>query len=1145
MPTLNLSLLGPFQASTDTRAMSSFATDKVRALLVYLAMEAGIPHRRESLAALLYPDWSDREALNNLRKTLFRLRSALDAYDPTLSDVLLTISRPTIELNPSALQLDVVEFRQVVLHTLHKDRLTEHDLEDLERVSALYRGELATGLSLSDAQPFEEWLVLQREALHQQALHTMDVLAGIYERRGLYSKAQRYGRQALALEPWREEAHLQLIRALALNGQKSEALAQYESCRRLLLEELGAEPGQAIEAVMHQIRDGTFVSRSEAVTLLPRVSLHRFPPQFTSFVGREAELETVLYQLGVPDCRLVTIVGAGGMGKTRLTVQVAHRLVQREAPEFVDGLYFVEGAPLTKAEELPSAIAVALGLPLQSVVPPLQQVQDFLRAKAILLVVDNVEQIISCGMVLADLLAACPQIKILVTSREPLNVRAEWQYRLEGLSTEGGKASKAFQLFLQRGRQVSSAFAPTAVDETAIIEITELVEGSPLALEIAATWLRFYDCPTIAQEIARSVDFLETELRDIPDRHRSIRAVFDQSWQFLSEREQTMLRQLSVLRGEWTLPQALAVAQGTPREIVTLGDKSLIRRTKNGRYTLHELLRQFAFAKLEASDELFATQTRHARFFLGGLAKLKSDLYGMNPSHAVSMVRADWGNIRLAWSTAVDTHQWELLLSVVDVYHIVVELTGVVTEALVDFGLLADATRGREKAQILFAGANVNVAWGYYRRTDYEKMEQYVESVLTLRDTEPLWRWRGQAWYIRGMAHLVRGNTEEAEQAFEYAVRYFDLYQDPFWQSHGISVRAQLLWKRAEFDSAMALFQQALSQFEALQYPLGMTAQMTYMGIVHRLQSRYAEALANYRRCVEIAERVNAPAEVARQYNNIGTVLYYLGEYQQAIDYYSQALEIDTGLGHLRGASMEKGNIGLVYRSLYDYQQALRYWDEAIAMARTGGLKGVEANYQAGRGELFAELGDFVVARQELEAAMALARSIDNRPIVANNASSLAWVLYRLGEVDQAIIAMDEAAAMQARFGMRQKLASTLYRKAMILLELGEKREAFSNLEQSVELWHELKLQELNAVKAKVALIWLKAELGGTVDAESELEMLLQEAKNDEGYAEVYYGLWKATSKELYRLKAVELCQKLIQQANFYEFREQLAELTK
>jgi predicted ATPase/DNA-binding SARP family transcriptional activator len=1145
MSHFRLSLLGPFQAVIHDRPMSAFATDKARALLVYLALEAGIPHRRESLAALLYPDWSDSEALNNLRKTLFRLRSALDAHAPKLSDALLTITRPTIELNPSALWLDVVEFRQTVLHTLNKGRFNEEDLEALGRAVLLYRGELAAGLSLADAQPFEEWLVLQREAIHQQVLHLTDVLATAYERRGAFGQAQIYARRALALEPWREEAHLQLIRLLALNGQRSEALAQYESCRRLLDAELGVEPNEAIESLMEQIQKGMLVAPSIEATLLPRTLLHRFPAQFTSFVGREEEIETVLRQLRLPEYRLITIVGTGGVGKTRLSVQVAQRLAQLEVVEFRDGLYFVEVASLTKVEEVPSAIAVALGLPLQGTVPPLQQVQNFLREKAVLLVVDNVEQIIACGSLLADILGECPFVKLIVTSREPLNIRAEWRYMLEGLALEGGVESKAFQLFVQRGRQVSPSLVITKQEEQAIIEIATLVEGSPLALEIAATWLRFYDCTTIAKEITKGVDFLETEMRDVPDRHRSIRALFDHSWQFLTAREQKTLRQLSVLRGEWTLPQALAVSQGTPREIVSLGDKSLLRRTKIGRYTIHELLRQFAYSKLEMSDELETTQARHAHFFLTTWAGYRNELFGMDPRHAVAMIREDWSNIRSAWAFAVMLEKWDLLLAVADIYMMVVELMGVVVEAISDFVLVVSACKGVLSAQVLYGSALVNLGWLYYRRTEYDKVDEYIEMALAgIPDEISFYRWRGQAWYVRGMMQFVTGLTEQSEVASTHAVAYFDESGNLFWQAHGVSLRGQILWKKGDFEASMACFQQALVQFQEIQYPLGITAQMTYMGVIHRTWGNYKEALAGYRECVAIAERLNAPADVARQYNNIGTVFYYLEEYQQAIDYYSRALEIDSGLGHLRGASMEKGNIGLVYQQLYDYERALHYWDEAVKMAQVAGLKGVEANYQCSRGVLYSELGNFDQARHELETGIALARSIDNRPIVANYSGNLAWVYFRLGKAAEAMVTIDESAAVQARFGMRQKLAETLYRKALLLIEQEDKGEALNCLEQSVELWDELKSQEANVFRAKSALLWLESEVRGDA-TEVVLNDLLENAKQDEGRAEVLFALWKVTQKEQYRSEAQMVYQALLDRANLYEFRMRLAELNK
>src|SRR5690606_38012752 len=249
-------------------------------------------------------------------------------------------------------------------------------------------------------------------------------------------------------------------------------------------------------------------------------------------------------------------------------------------------------------------------------------------------------QITECGSDLATLLAECPRLKILATSREPLQIRAEWRFDLKGLERGGGVESSAAQLFIHRARQILPAFAPSQEEQRAIQRIADLVAGNALALELAATWLRFYDCAAIAAEIERGVDFLESDLRDVPRRHRSIRVLFDHSWQLLAPEEQRALRQLSVLRGEWTLAQGSAVAEGTPRELVRLSDKSLVRRS-GVRYTIDELVRQFAFEHLQ-EEELQRVQRRSAAFFLQGLARQHHALQGMEPQAARAALRADW-----------------------------------------------------------------------------------------------------------------------------------------------------------------------------------------------------------------------------------------------------------------------------------------------------------------------------------------------------------------------------------------------------------------------------------------------------------------------------------------------------------------------
>ncbi|MCB0180454.1 MAG: AAA family ATPase, partial [Anaerolineae bacterium] len=307
---------------------------------------------------------------------------------------------------------------------------------------------------------------------------------------------------------------------------------------------------------------------------------HNLPRQPTSFIGRRTEITRLRERLTDPDCRLLTVVGPGGIGKTRLAIEAAAAVT----PNFAHGVYFAPLQGIYSGDYLVSAIAEAVNFSLSGHLEPLAQVLNYLSDKMMLLLLDNFEQLVAQGgpAIVMELLAAAPQIKLMVTSREVINLREEWLYPVRGLPVpptdqpDGSDADDAVQLFVARARQVQPDFS--ADDEReAVLQICRLVEGIPLAVELAASWTKTLSCPAIAAEIQRSLDFLVTPLRNVSDRHRSMAAVFDTSWQLLSENEQHVFKRLSVFRGGFQRAAAEPVAGATLATLAALVDKSLLR----------------------------------------------------------------------------------------------------------------------------------------------------------------------------------------------------------------------------------------------------------------------------------------------------------------------------------------------------------------------------------------------------------------------------------------------------------------------------------------------------------------------------------------------------------------------------------------
>lgn len=357
----------------------------------------------------------------------------------------------------------------------------------------------------------------------------------------------------------------------------------------------------------------------------------KLPVASTSFVGRERELELLFERLADPAARLITIVGLGGMGKSRLAIEAVTRLLNRfDTDVFEDGLWFVGLAALTNAGLIPAAIGVALDIPIQGVVDLEAYVIRYLSAKCLLLILDNLEHLLDETTFIERLLESAPNVKVLATSRKQLKLKQEWLLPLGGLTVQPSMGSKnsqdltksgvtwytapentAVDLFVQRAKRLQPDFTPSIETFTEVVRICRIVGGMPLAIELAAGWLRYLPLAEIADEIQTNLSFLATTTRNDAERHRSMRAVFEHSWQLLDERERLALMYFSVFGGGFTRQAAAAVANADLRLLSGLVDSSWLQQNPQGRYRIHELARQYAEEKLEAETSL-ASQARAA-----------------------------------------------------------------------------------------------------------------------------------------------------------------------------------------------------------------------------------------------------------------------------------------------------------------------------------------------------------------------------------------------------------------------------------------------------------------------------------------------------------------------------------------------------
>lgn len=392
-------------------------------------------------------------------------------------------------------------------------------------------------------------------------------------------------------------------------------------------------------------------------------SLYNLPPQPTSFIGREPEILEIADHLRDRHCRLLTLVGMGGMGKTRLAIESVCRL---STDDFKHGVYYVPLAPLSSSDNIVTTVIDVLGMMIGEDGTPQDELIDFLSGRNLLLVMDNFEHVLDGADLIADILNHTSDVTILTTSREVLNLQMEWVWQVKGMSfpdtdTNDIELYSALKLFINRAKQTRRDFSVEHELEK-IIRICQLVEGMPLAIELAASWLKTLSCEGVLKQIEQGIDFLSSRMRDIPERHRSVRAVFDHSWNLLTDDEQAVFSRLSVFRGGFTLDAARAVADADLMTLSGLVEKSMIKRDSHGRYDIHELLRQYAEDHLHGCGEFAATNKQHMVYYAQFMLNREQDVKGKRQIDSLHEIEADFENVRVAWNYAV-RHRDEQALS--------------------------------------------------------------------------------------------------------------------------------------------------------------------------------------------------------------------------------------------------------------------------------------------------------------------------------------------------------------------------------------------------------------------------------------------------------------------------------------------------
>jgi predicted ATPase/DNA-binding SARP family transcriptional activator/Tfp pilus assembly protein PilF len=966
---LQLSLLGSPRLQREGVALS-VGRRKAFAMLAYLVV-TGQPHRRETLTALLWPDSEPTLAYSYLRRDLTVLNKVLGTG-------WLDIDREELGLaRRDDFWLDVTEFRQLLeactMHDHPPDAVCPACMPLLSQAVGLYRGDFMEGFSLADSPNFDEWQFFETAELRSDLAGALKKLVQGYSAEGEFEKAIPVARRWLRLDSLHEPAHRHLMRLYAWAGNQAAVEHQYQLCSQVLEEELGESPGRETRELYDVIRLGrppippTWVGAPLSRVVGAR---HNLPVQPTPFVGREEELTEIRHLLlDVPECRILTLVGPGGIGKTRLALRAA----QDALGAFTHGVYLVSLASVASPGLLLPAIADALMLSFEGRSDAKSQLLNYLREKAMLLLLDNLEHLLDGVDLLSEIVGNSREVKLLVTSRERLNLHSEWMWEVQGLAFPFGEevaaradgistgyrlADKdvtgwedydAVKLMLQSIRRVCPDHALSAQDRRALLQICQLVEGMPLALELASAWVRLMPLTEIVRQIRKDLGFLTTPLRDFPVRHRSMQILFEHSWELLTEKEREVVAGASVFRGSFQQDALDHLTDASLPLLTALVDKSMLRVQPSGRYSMHELLRQFAEDKMQATpDEADRLQLEHCEYYLAILRESEADLQGASQHEASARIAADVDNIRAAWNWAVAHQKVTGIAEACESLHLFYFVRGLIDEGLQAFGEAADSLRALAHAEPQGVQGQVKLVLGRllarqgrfaYRLGFYRQSRELLEESLMHLDQLEAARYPGarreRAFSLYHLGIILRGDGQydEARKACHESLAIYQGYGDQLGIARAHNLLGMIAGASGDYEEAKQQLQKALERYSTTGDEYGIANILNDLSVVAVRQDQLAEAKRLQQECLARRRKIGHLWGIGTSLNNLGYFAYLDEEYAEATQLLQEGLAIQREIGDQYHIANCLNNLGVVASAAGAYQEASSYLSEALRLA--------------------------------------------------------------------------------------------------------------------------------------------------------------------------------------------------------------------
>lgn len=714
---------------------------------------------------------------------------------------------------------------------------------------------------------------------------------------------------------------------------------------------------------------------------------HNLPDQPSIFVGRDEELADVCGRLQTPECRLLSLVGPGGMGKTRLALRAADELL----PNFMHGVFFVPLAPVESVDFLVPTIAGQLNFSFYGDQDLKQQLLGFLRTKHMLLLLDNFEHLLEGAGLVAEILFHAPDVKVLVTSRERLNLREEWMVNLRGMALPDQTMEidpdalvdcGAVQLFSYSARRALPGFTLSEEEIPYVLHICRLVDGMPLGIELAAAWVRVLRCEEICAEIEAGLDFLSSPLRNVSPRHQSLRAVFEYSWNLLSSAEQDVLGRLAVFRGGFRRDAASRVARTSLSILTSLVDKSLLRRSFAGYYEIHGLLRQFAAEKLAETPHAEETHMHHCAYYAAFLAMQEARLKGRRQKQALLELETEIENVRAAWRWAIAHRCYAEIDRALDGLYLFYDMTGRILELDTALRDVLDMLETAPDQERLLGRALARLGGTCFYLSRFNEAKAVLERGLRLLETYGDEQDLAAAYSYLGSVSRMVGDYEAAQQFHEQALALSEQCVDRWHVAYVLNNLGFLANASGDYETAWRRCEESLAIRRALDDSFGAAETLKVLGDIAYNLGDYEEAKRILQESVEIYRSVDYHWGTAFSLQALGDVVRELGEHREARTIFDEAYTIFNELGGRVGAEVALVNLGRIAYEMGEYAESKIRCQESLAICREIGLYwGVAfALYHLGRARF--ALGEYEEAEANFREALKVARAVRVEPLI-------------------------------------------------------------------------------------------------------------------------------------------------------------------